>query len=142
MDMDKRQFKLLTITSLAILVLAIAGCATIAGGGPTQEISVNSNPPGADIFVGRVDSEGNVTGLTAAGVKTPGLVSLSKTGKWAVVLRKEGYKDSQITPDTIVNPWFFGNILIGGIIGSGVDSSTGSINKYDPDSLLVTLEEE
>ena len=140
--MNKKTLTKLAIALSSIFTLVVAGCATIAGGGPTQEITVNSNPPEANIFVGKVDSEGNVTGLTATGVKTPGIVSLSKTGKWAVVLKKEGYKDSQVAPGTIVNPWFFGNILIGGLIGSGVDSSTGSINKYDPDSVLIDLEQE
>lgn len=128
--------------SFGLLLVVITGCATIVGGGPTQDVTVNSNPPGAAIFVAQIDDAGNLTGETAMGLQTPASVSLNRKGDWVVILKKEGFQDFTITPSKDVNPWFFGNILIGGLIGSGVDSSTGSINAYDSDGILAELQPE
>jgi hypothetical protein len=43
---------------------------------------------------------------------------------------------------TKIEPWFWGNILFGGIIGSVTDAVTGAMYEYAPDQYLVTLEPE
>jgi hypothetical protein len=42
--------------------------------------------------------------------------------------------------ETVVNGWFFGNIALGGLIGSTTDATTGSIHRYSPSQYMVTLE--
>ena len=130
-------FALVTAAMIAIT----AGCATIAGGA-TQEITVNSNPPGADIFSAKLNKDGSIGPHVSLGTQTPGVITLVKRGEWVIILKKEGYKDYTLTPTKAMSPWFIGNVLIGGLIGSSVDSSTGSINVYDPDSVLADLEPE
>ena len=38
-----------------------------------------------------------------------------------------------------MNPWFFGNIVIGGLLGSTTDGVSGAINEFSPDQYFVTL---
>ncbi len=38
-----------------------------------------------------------------------------------------------------MNSWFWGNILIGGVLGSTTDGMSGAMNEFSPDHYLVIL---
>lgn len=129
------KIKLLLIATLSIIL--VSACATIVGGGATQELTIDSNPNGADIWVGNI-VDGQVVNLTDSGQDTPGKVVVSRKDA-VVIVKAEGYEDTNIILHKTVNGWVFGNIIIGGLIGMSVDSSTGAIHKYDPDNIFVEL---
>lgn len=116
-----------TFLSLAgALGLAIAGggCASISTG-TTQAISVNSDPTEADCTLTR---EGQLLGT----VKTPGPVTVKRDSRTIhVVCAKEGYEDGKIILNSRYETASAGNMILGGVIGVIVDSSTGASNRYD-----------
>jgi len=122
------RIRALVYVLLGMGVFSIAGCATIMSG-RSQEVSFHSNPEGSTVVVG-----GKIIG------KTPLTTTLKKSARQSLEFRKEGYKTLSTVMDTSTSGWFWGNILIGGLLGSTTDGITGSIYKYSPSRYLVTLE--
>ncbi len=131
----KKTIKIATLN----IILFLSGCATIVGGGSTQQVNFDSKPQGAKILVGKQGKNGEITDLLDTGQVTPSFVVLERS-KAVVILQKEGYEDIQVALTKTTNGWFFGNFFIGGLLGSSIDSSTGAINKYDPNHFFVDFE--
>ena len=110
-----------------IFVLVTSGCASIIDGS-TQVVSFNSNPDTARVVV-----NGAELGTT------PLSTQIKRKSDTVVLFRKDGYADQTITLQTKLNPWFWGNILIGGFLGSTTDGISGAVRKYAPNSYYVTL---
>jgi len=116
---------------LTMTMLAITGCATITRG-TTEALVINSNPPGAQVQM----SSGNTC-------VTPCSVELKRKHDYHVKIAKAGYEpveanvSSQIVTAGAVG--MAGNVLIGGLIGVGVDAMTGATKGLRPNPLEVTL---
>jgi hypothetical protein len=121
------QRSLLAPVLLLALPFTLVSCATIATGSK-DNVSFVSNPEGATVTVG-----GRVIG------KTPVTVSLKPKSE-AVTFEKEGYKPLSMQLETRMNGWFWGNIVIGGLLGSTTDGASGAAYKYAPSQYMVTLE--
>lgn len=114
--------------SAVLIVAALStGCATIASG-TNQNVSFESEPEGATV---RVDGE--VIG------KTPVSSRLDKESDQSVSFEMPGYRTVTKDLSTKTDPWFFGNILIGGLFGSTTDFASGAAYEYSPDQYFVTL---
>ncbi len=113
-------------SSLVLLAaLNLSACAAIIDGA-SQDVAVNSNPPGANCILKRKDDI--VTVVTS----TPSTIHIDKTkNDLTITCKKEGYDDAVLSDKSGIDNWVFGNILIGGLIGWGIDSATGSDNNYD-----------
>ena len=120
----------LVVVFFALSLLLVGGCASIVSGSK-QEVSFQSTPDNATVTVGA-----RVLG------KTPMTTQLDKKSGQMVVFSKDGYKPAVVDLTTEMNPWFFGNILLGGFIGSTVDGLSGAIHQYTPSQYLVTLDKE
>lgn len=112
---------------LIISLLHIQGCATIVSG-TTQEVSFQSSPDEATVKV-----DGKPIG------KTPLTVQLDKEKGQTLAFEKDGYKTVTMRLSTSLEPWFWGNIVTGGLLGSTTDGVSGAVNKYSPDQYFVTL---
>lgn len=112
-----------------LLAGVIAGCATI-GTGTTQAITVSSNVEGAEIFL-----DGVVIG------RTP-FTGPIKKNKDQLQVEAAGYRSETITLSKSLVPLFWGNIIIGGTVGSITDFATGAAYQYAPASYQVELREE
>ncbi len=114
-------------------LLTATGCASIMEGS-SQRINVNSTPEGARCEVSR-------NGAPLATIaSTPDAITVTKTKyDLAIDCIKAGYKPASVGVNSGLAAITFGNALIGGPIGLGVDFSTGAYNKYD-DNITVTLE--
>jgi hypothetical protein len=110
-----------------LLLLHMQGCATIVTG-TTQEMTFDSEPDGVTVVV-----NGRVIG------KTPVTIQLKKKSDQSITFKKEGYKTQTRQLSTSTQGWFWGNILIGGFIGSTVDGVSGAIYEYSPSQYYVTL---
>jgi hypothetical protein len=104
--------------------LALVGCSSIVEG-TSQELTVNTNPAGANcslmrqgVSIGRIDP-------------TPGAVTVKKT-KYDinVVCHKAGYEEATFFNHSDVDGATVGNIILGGGIGWAIDSASGADNKY------------
>lgn len=60
---------------------------------------------------------------------------------YTVSITKEGYEPKKVTIECRFNGWYFGNILIGGLIGMLiVDPATGAMYRLDSDGISETLQ--
>ncbi len=111
------------IVSLALL--STTGCASLFGG-THQEIAVSSTPPQASCSLSR---NGAVIATVAS---TPGTAEIRKgTRDISVACEKPGYQTGHQVDEAGVDAWVFGNAVIGGAIGVGIDFATGAVHKYD-----------
>lgn len=116
------------------LVLTVTGCATITRG-TTTGFAITTTPTGAEVTMSN--------GLSCT---TPCAMKVKRRPGFAVTIEKEGYKTvitnviSQISGAG--GAAMAGNILLGGIIGAGVDGSTGAMNELNPNPLHIELEAE
>jgi hypothetical protein len=109
-------------------VVALAcGCATIVKG-TKQDIKLNSDPPGATAVIDR-----------DIAVKTPATVKLSRKEVHTVVFTLEGYESKTVYLNQAMEPWVWGNVVLGGIIGLLVDVSSGAANRLTPQEINVPL---
>ena len=115
---------------IVIVSLFLRGCASIISG-TTQEMTFQSNPE--DVLV---TISGKVVG------KTPTTVQLDRKSGQSVVFSKDGYKPINMQLESGLDPWFWGNIVLGGFFGSTTDSISGAAHKYSPNQYFVTLEAE
>jgi len=125
-----RAARVLTMLAAA---LTAAGCATVTRGS-SQAWTVASEPSGATAQ----SSDGHSC------PSTPCTWTLRRKSSFHVTITKPDYQ----TAETDVSPRvsraggtaFFGNVLIGGLIGMGVDAGTGAMLDLTPNPLVVKLE--
>ena len=109
----------------------LSSCASIVSG-TSQEIAITSSPSGADCVVSR-------QGMTLQQVTTPASPTIQKNRHdLSVACSKSGYATVTQANDSGVEPWLFGNILIGGLVGVIIDVSSGARNRYD-NSMIFNL---
>ena len=121
----------ITIILLMSFVPIAGGCASIIDG-TSQTISVTSNPDEADCRFSRESA-------VIASFTTPSGVVVEKT-KHDITLscEKEGYQEASSVLPSDIEDATWGNIILGGFIGWGIDSASGADNKY-PDHVTITL---
>jgi hypothetical protein len=112
--------------SLAVVAIAFAvvGCATITRG-TTQVVAVNTpGVPGATCTL----TSGSIGAQT---VVTPATATLQKgRDNVAVHCTKECYQDGAGVIASNMEGMSAGNILLGGVVGIGVDAASGAMNSY------------
>ena len=117
---------------IAAACLALAGCASIITG-TSQKISIATQPTGAKCVLSRQDQP------IATIEPTPGAATVQKDKHDILVKRdKDGYQTAMQYLHSGVEEGTFGNILLGGVIGWGIDSADGADNRY-PDTAMVML---
>jgi hypothetical protein len=104
-----------------------SGCATIIDGS-SQVVTFNSQPNGVKILI-----NGAQVGVT------PLSTQLHRSKTTIVLAKMDGYDDQQIAMQTKLNPYFFGNFISGGLIGSTIDYASDAIVEYSPNTYYVTL---
>jgi hypothetical protein len=119
----------------AAIVLPCLGCASVTRG-TTENISIATTPAGATAEISGLD---NPTACV-----TPCVVQAKRNADITVTINKEGY-EPQIIPLTKEVPGsgaagFAGNVLIGGLVGMGVDAVTGAAQDHSPNPVIVTLQ--
>ena len=113
--------------------LGLVGCATILGGGPSQPVSLSSDPTGADFMIK------SSNGLQMGSGKTPQTLRLPRKNEYQVDFTVPGYQPQSVALAKGVNGWIWGNLVLGWIIGFGVDFLTGSAYKLEPAQVQVAL---
>lgn len=122
---------------IAVIFLAsavLSGCASIIEG-KSQNINITtSNGQTVDATV-----------YTKAGiqeVKLPHHFAVQKDSQDITINVKEGRcnKETTTVAKSRLEPWFWGNILTGGVFGSTTDSLTGAMWQYD-DTIVVNVNE-
>lgn len=120
-----KKFVIAAVVGVSILA---SGCATVVTG-DTQVVTINSNAPEAEVLV-----NGILVG------KTPFNGPIKKGQSTSVTVRKAGFQERTVQLATDVEAAFFGNIIIGGLLGSTTDYGSGSMYKYSPNTIQIDLE--
>lgn len=116
-------------------MFAVTGCATIMEG---SDQNINVQTLGCDdaIVTCMVSNDDS-----AATVRPPGTVNVEKSKKPLTVQCEN--KDRTVTGRIMVDSGYesmnAGNLLLGGVIGVGVDAATGAMWEY-PSSVVVPLQ--
>jgi hypothetical protein len=119
-----------------VAVCAIAGgCASVTRG-TTENISIVSTPSGAEATISGLD--------VPTACVTPCAVVVKRNADISVAFQKEGYEPQvvQLTKEIPATgaAGFAGNVLLGGLVGMGVDAVTGAATDHKPNPVAVTLE--
>lgn len=121
---------------MVVALLGLTACSTIIDG-RSQQIMVNTNPSGANCNILRNGDK------IASIIDTPGSAYIEKT-KYDIRIecRKAGYQEATYLNHSGTAGATWGNIVAGGLIGWGVDSATGSDNKYESPVNITLVPEE
>ena len=137
--------KLILLLIMGIILFVFTGCSTIANG-TIQQIPINSSPQGADLIITKDIKLYNIHGQyvtttkdTVIVNKTPYMFNAKRKEDYTIFLKKLNYNDFSLKMSKRVNPAIFGNLMMGGVIGIGVDMSNGSANIIIPERLDVSL---
>lgn len=125
--------KIIKLAAVGVLALSSTACATVTRGSNTAW-EVQSEPSGAKVET----SNGHQCPATPCSIKMP------RKSEFTATLTKPGYKPATVTVTNKVSGAgggaMAGNVLVGGIIGAGVDAATGAMLDLTPNPAKVTLE--
>jgi len=121
-----------TIGFIGIVIFVMGtGCASIVSKSQ-YPVTITSNPVGATVTVK------NKSGVEIHRAVTPATISLSasngffSSARYTLEFQKEGHLPGSTSFSAGLDGWYFGNILLGGIIGMLiVDPATGAMWKLD-----------
>ena len=114
------------IACLVVLSITNTGCATLING-TTQMIPVSSSPSGALV---------TVNGQT---YRTPCTLKLRRGKACMVTVSMPGYATQTRHLVRVPTDATVGNVLVGGLIGMGIDAISGAKYKLVPEFLDVNL---
>lgn len=111
----------------------LAGCATIVKG-TTQVVSIDT--PGVTGAMCDLSSPG----IDDTTVTTPATLELEKSQhSISVTCRKSCYQDGVGIVASYTEGMTAGNVVLGGVVGLGVDAATGAMNKYADRTSIVMV---
>ncbi len=116
--------------------MPVVGCASIVSG-RHSDVTINSYPPNAHVVI--QDRKGK----EVASLDTPGQVNLTRGMFWparyTAVVEAPGFQPQKVDVKYKVNPWTYGNIVLGGIPGLLVDDMMGAMWTPKQDTVSVNL---
>jgi hypothetical protein len=124
-----------TVKKVTLLgsLLMFSGCASIVSDS-SYPVAIQSTPDFANFTIT------NKSGVTVHTGVTPTIVTLKagagyfKSESYSIKVSKEGYADKTFVLSSTMDGWYWGNILIGGLIGMLiVDPITGAMYKLPAD---------
>lgn len=128
--------KLIFILSVCVLS---TGCASIVSSSH-YDLAINSDPVGANFVVSNKAGKKVFSGSTPATVKLSASAGYFKKETYTIKLNTPGYDERIYYLSSSLDGWYWGNLLIGGIVGMlVVDPATGAMYKL-PESVDITLD--
>ena len=124
---------IIRVVTLSIGCALLGACATITRGS-TMAWDVRTTPPGASVRTSN--------GLSCN--STPCSMEVSRRAHFTATVSKPGYKNVDVavshTVSTAGGVALAGNVIVGGLIGVGVDVATGAYNDLTPNNIDLKLE--
>jgi hypothetical protein len=109
-------------------IIALGGCATTVNG-TTERVRIDSKPQGATVRILPED-------IT---ITTPGEVDLARKHPHTLLSSLDGHVPQIVFIDRITSGAVYGNLLMGGLIGTSVDASSGGAFTLEPDELNIVF---
>lgn len=131
------------LLKLIIILLAptflFSSCATIFTKS-SYPLSINSNPNNAKVSITDKKGKEVYLGNTPASVKLKAGSGFFSKAEYRVKLSSPGYNERIIPVTFKLDGWYFGNLLVGGLIGMLIiDPATGAMWKIETDFVNETL---
>lgn len=135
--MNKMYLKMTAIMMASVFLFS--SCASIVSKS-TYPLSINSSPSNAKVSITDKKGKEIYLGNTPATVKLKACAGFFSKAEYQVKFSSPGY-DDKIVPITFkLDGWYFGNILIGGLLGMLIiDPATGAMWKIETEFLNETL---
>ena len=145
---DSRRLRMSKLTLGLVAALAAAPAfaqSTSAGVGGVVTGASGQPVPGAEVTIVHVESGTISRAVTDASGRFSAR-GLRVGGPYTVTINKPGFKTyhGKVTHQTSGGgaAGMAGNVIVGGLIGIGVDAATGSTQELKPNPLVVKLEPE
>jgi hypothetical protein len=124
--------RLFGVVALSVM---LGGCASVTRG-TTENISIASTPSGVEAVVSGMEAPTTCM--------TPCSIVVKRNADISITFQKDGY-EPQIVPLSRDIPTggaagFAGNLLLGGVVGMGVDAATGAATDHKPNPVIVTMQ--
>ncbi|MDQ2078421.1 hypothetical protein [Marinimicrobium sp. ABcell2] len=120
-----------TVT-LCLLLIALSGCSSIVSKSE-YSVAIASTPDEARFVITNRQGQKVHSGVTPSSITLNASAGYFKPESYTVVFTKEGYADKTFTLSSTIDGWYFGNIMLGGVIGMLiVDPATGAMYKLPP----------
>lgn len=118
----KKLCKSINVALLLSAPVLLSSCATIVAGG-SPSITINGDVPEKVTITTEMETYPNVN--------LPAVVKVNRhhIDGQRIQITSDNYKFNDIILEKTVNEWTFGNILLGGLIGWGVDLGTNCVSK-------------
>ncbi|MBS0654226.1 MAG: translation initiation factor 2 [Verrucomicrobia bacterium] len=114
------------ICLLATASVLLQACATVIHG-TKEDVSVTTYPPDATV------SDGTMT------LQTPAKFNLKRNQDYILTISKPGYGTETVKIKHVISGAVAGNLILGGLIGWGIDVADGAQWRLEPDTIVVTL---
>ena len=124
--------KMVVIGFCCLSLLLMTGCASLFNANPSL-LSIMTNPQGATVTITGLQ---NMERLTK---QTPCTINLSKGSDYTVRITLAGYQSEDIPIRRGITGWFWGNLLLGGIIGMAIDYTTANMWEHQPSVINLDL---
>lgn len=119
--------------AICALGLSVSACATITRGSK-DVLEIQSTPSRAAVQTSN--------GYSCA--ETPCAIKMPRRSEFVVTLSKPGYHTTNVNVSHEISgaggAGMAGNVLLGGLIGAGIDAGTGAMHDLTPNPVVVTLE--
>jgi len=124
---------------IATVCILLIGCASIVSKS-VYPLAVNTEPSGILVVIK------NENGMEVFSGRSPAVVELAAGAKffkrafYTVTVSAEGYEEKTLPVNFTIDGWYFGNLLLGGVIGMLiVDPATGAMYKLDQELINISL---
>lgn len=134
----KKNFVNLTLLVIVLTIL-FSSCATIFGRS-AYDVIVNSNPSGATLSITDKNGLEVYKGATPATVRLKSSSGFFAKAQYQVKITSPGYAEQIIPVIYKLNGWYWGNLLIGGVLGMLIiDPATGAMWELETPPISVQL---
>ncbi len=122
-----------------LTVFTFTQCASILSKS-SYPITITSSPSAASVSVTDIDGNEIFTGETPASIVLSSSARFFKRNRYTLRFSKPGFDESIAVLECKVDGWYWGNLLLGGIIGMLiVDPATGAMYKFRNQTISTTL---
>ena len=124
---------------LALVACLFSSCATIFGKS-SYPFTVTTNPAGADVTITNKKGKEIFKGKSPASVTLKSGAGYFSRAEYQVKLNSPGFQEQILPVNFKMNGWYFGNLLIGGILGMLViDPISGAMWKLETKEINTSL---
>ena len=126
-------------TILMSTTILLSSCASIVSKS-SYPITINSAPSEAKIVIKDKKGIQIFAGQTPATIKLKAGSGFFGKARYQVTFNKNGYDTKTVPVEFKLDGWYFGNLLLGGVLGMLIiDPATGAMYKLDTEFLNETL---